>query len=114
MVYNVFRLPRSAKKKQKLQQNLKLLKKFINEKKRREILITNYNFFSDLLTSIKKYIYIFFRMNKFVLIPHEQYDSFKTFNKEKNKPAISEEKVVDLKPGDSQNTVLRLYDNPSL
>ena len=33
VIYNVFRLPISPKKKQKFQQNLKLLKKFISEKK---------------------------------------------------------------------------------
>ena len=59
VIYNVFCLPMSVKKKKKFQQNLKVLKKFINEKdKRREILVRNYKLFSDLLTTIKKYIQI--------------------------------------------------------
>ena len=34
-------------------------------------------------------------MNKFVLIPHEQYESFKKFSEEKNKSYISENKSKD-------------------
>ena len=59
VIYNVFHLPISAKKKKKIQQNLKVSKKFINEEnERREILVRNYKLFSELLGTIKKYIQI--------------------------------------------------------
>ena len=59
-------------------------------------------------------------MNKFVLVPHKQYESFKKFNEERkkgeNNAVISEEKVVeDLKSDPAQNTPsVRLNDSSSL
>ena len=57
VIYNIFRLPIGSKK--KFQQNLKVLKTFINQKtKRRQILVKNYKLFSDLMLSIKRYIHL--------------------------------------------------------
>ena len=55
--FNVFRIPLSREKKKKFQENIKLLRNFIqNKERRRAIIVKNYSLFSDLLFLIRKFI----------------------------------------------------------
>ena len=57
LIYNIWHLP--LNKKSEIKNHIKLLKQFIhNKNKRQELLGKHYNFFSDLLHNLKKYINI--------------------------------------------------------
>ena len=57
--YNVFQLPLTQEKKKKFQKNIKVLRKFIqNKEQQRAIILKNYRLFSDMLYLIRKFVKI--------------------------------------------------------
>ena len=78
--HNVFRLPLTTKKRKLFQENIGVLRRYIQSKNRRQdIAVKNYKLISNLLFFVKTLYPNSVIMNKYVLIPRGQYDKFKEF-----------------------------------